>query len=186
MPSLDPKKRKQAFKLRLQKKSFAEIARTLHMSDNTVRNLEVGWIDRKGVRHRGWREELERLWKAQEKTELMGGLAVREERIKVYRRLAEQAVEKIERQFPNIQMEKPSDYKAIMSELRELCRLMSAELGAGEMAGRSAGARDDVSDDDLRRAFQETRPGASPEIEPPEEAHYDPGDEDEAEDQDAE
>ncbi|MHC4505860.1 MAG: helix-turn-helix domain-containing protein, partial [Planctomycetota bacterium] len=46
MPRLDPKKREEAYSLRLQGKSFAEIARTLHMSPKTVRRLEYGWVDK--------------------------------------------------------------------------------------------------------------------------------------------
>jgi hypothetical protein len=39
MPALDPKKKLRALKLRLQRKSLAQIARTLHMAPTTLRRL---------------------------------------------------------------------------------------------------------------------------------------------------
>ena len=82
MPALDPKKKKAAFRLRLQRKSFSEISRQLHMAPATVRKLEYGWVDKKGVRHPGWREKIERHWDEDENTELECGLALKEERVK--------------------------------------------------------------------------------------------------------
>ena len=130
MARLDPKKRKRAFRLRLQHKTVAAVARELKMAPNTLRKLERGWVDGKGVRHRGWRDELRRLWEEEEKKEALEcGIALKEKRIKAYDRLARQAVEVIEKSFPNIVAKNASDIKALLSEVRELCRLTSIELG---------------------------------------------------------
>ena len=63
-------KRQQAFRMRVEKSSVIEIARQLRVSPNTIAKWEKGWVDSKGRRHKGWQEELGRLWKEQEEHEL--------------------------------------------------------------------------------------------------------------------
>ncbi len=122
-------KRQRAFRMRLSKTSFADIAKELKVSSNTVLKWENGWIDSKGRRHKGWKEELQRLWKEQEEKELECGLMLKKERLKAYDKLARMAIEKIESQFPQITAKTSSDVKALLSEVRELCRLIAIEKG---------------------------------------------------------
>ena len=163
MPTLDPKKKKQAFKLRLQRKSFAEISRTLHMAPATIRKLEYGWVDKKGVRHPGWREKIEKHWDEDEKAELECGLALKEERVKALKRMAQQAIDMVEDQFPAITMKSPSDWKTLVSEIRELVRLLSDEMGSRRGAGRTAPSgrgvttRMQITLEEIQEAYEEAR-----------------------------
>lgn len=157
MPALDPKKKKKAFKLRLQRKSFAEISRTLHMAPATIRKLECGWVDKKGVRHRGWREDVERLWDEERKEELECGLALKEERVKALKRLAQQAIDKVETQFPAITMASPSDWKTLVSEIRELISMLSDEVGSRRGAGRIVTTRTQITLEEIQEAYEEAR-----------------------------
>jgi len=155
MPTLDPKKRKQAFRLRLQRISIAEVSRRLHMAPATIRKLERGWVDKKGVRHRGWREEIERLWDEDRKTELECGLALREEQVKALKRLAQQAIDKVEKQFPGITMETPTDWKTLVSEIRELIRMLSEEVGRRRGGVKTATLRTEITLEEVREAYAE-------------------------------
>lgn len=163
MPRLDPKKREEAYSLRLQGKSFAEIARTLHMSPKTVRRLEYGWVDKKGVRHPGWQEDVERHWDARRKAETECGLALKEERIKVLKRLAQLAIDKAVAGFPAITMETVADWRMLVSEIRELIGLLSAEVdgrrGAGKTArsGWATSPRKHITLEDIQEAYEESR-----------------------------
>jgi len=169
MARLDPGKRKKAFRLRLQHKSVAAVARELQMAPSTVRKLERGWVDGKGVMHRGWREELRRLWEEEEKkTALECSIAVKEKRIKTYDRLMRQAVGAIEKSFPNIVAKNASDIKALLSEVRELCRLTSIELGQYRPGGGPVVAvRTDITLADVQEAYARSQEVPVDEIPPP-------------------
>ena len=188
MRKIHPKKRQKAFRMRVEGHSIMDIARECHLDQQTVRRLEDGYIDKRGVRHRGWKEELEKLQAEQRRAELECGLALREERIKTYRELAEQAAEKIRTQFPNVVMKNPSDYKSIMSEFRELCRLLGQEVGAKPEGEAPSGVRTDLTREDVEEAYAAAQEVELDEVTPPRDARADaalpetdaPGDEDEA------
>ncbi len=167
-------KRKEAFRMRLQGKSFAAIVRELHISRVTLGRLERGWVDRKGVRHKGWREELERLWNEDGKADLQCAIAIREKRVQTYDRLMRQAVEAIEKNFPNIVLKNASDVKALLSEVRELCRLASIELGQYHPGGGTLVAvKNEITLADVQEAYTVAQEVKVEEIPPPREAHYD-------------
>jgi len=155
MPTLDPKKSKQAYRLRLQRISIAEISRRLHMAPATIRKLEHGWVDKKGVRHRGWREEIERRWDSENRDEIESGLALREEQVKALKRLAQQAIDKIEDQFPAITMKTPTDWKTLVSEIRELIRMLSEEVGRKRGGVRTTTLRSEITLEEVREAYAE-------------------------------
>lgn len=163
MPRLDPKKREEAYSLRLQGKSFAEIARTLHMSPKTVRRLEYGWVDKKGVRHPGWQEDVERHWDERRKAETECGLALKEERIKAFKRLAQLAIDKVEAGFPAITVESVADWKMLVSEIRELVGLISDEVDGGRRSGKTARSgwatspRRHITLEEIQEAYEECR-----------------------------
>ena len=174
MAEVSSAKRKKAFRMRLQRKSMAAIARELHISRVTLGNLERGWVDKKGARHKGWREELERLQKEGESAELECGLALKEERIKAYERLARQAIETVEKSFPNIRAKNASDVKALLSEVRELCRLIAIEKGEYHPGGGTLVAvKNEITLADVQEAYAVAQEVKVAEIPPPREAHYD-------------
>jgi DNA-binding XRE family transcriptional regulator len=123
------RKREKAFRLRLQRKTFAEICREVGVSDKTLSRWERGWIDAKGRKHPGWQAELEKAWRELAETELRCGLMLKEERLKTYEELARLAVAKIKEMFPHIRAKTASDAKALLSEVRELMRLIAEEKG---------------------------------------------------------
>ena len=122
-------KRQEAFRKRLAGSSFVKIANELKINPNTISKWEKGWIDSKGKKHRGWKEELARLRQEQEEQELKCGLMLKKERLKTYDKLARMVIKKIENQFSEVTTKTPSDVKALLSEVRELCRLMALEKG---------------------------------------------------------
>lgn len=123
------KKREKAFRLRLERKTFAEISREVGVSDKTLSRWERGWTDAQGRKHTGWQPELERAWRELAESELQYGLMLKEERLKTYEELARLAVAKIKEMFPGIRARTASDAKALLSEVRELMRLIAEEKG---------------------------------------------------------
>jgi len=123
------KKREKALRLRLERKTFAEISREVSVSDKTLSRWEKGWVDAAGRKHPGWKPELEKAWRGLAETELQYGLMLKEERLKTYEELARLAVAKIKEMFPSIRAKTAADAKALMSEVRELMRLIAEEKG---------------------------------------------------------
>lgn len=124
-----PQKREKAFRLRLERKTIAEISREVGVSERTVSRWENGWVDAKGRKTPGWKPELEKAWRELSETELQYGLMLKEERLKTYEELARLAVAKIKEMFPHIRAKTAADAKALMSEVRELMRLIAEEKG---------------------------------------------------------
>lgn len=191
MAKVPAAKKRKAFRLRLEGMPITRVARECKLAPQTVRRLENGYTDKMGVRRPGWREELEKLWHEQERAELESGLALKKERIKTYERLASEAVGLIEKQFPKITMKSCSDAKALLSEVRELCRLISIERGEYRpKGGAQVGVKVDISPEELRERYLAAQAVEVVEVEPPQEAHMVPGpdEEDEADalDDDAE
>lgn len=183
MAKVPAAKKRKAFRLRLEGVPITKVARECKLAPQTVRRLENGYTDKMGVRRPGWREELEKLWQEQERAELESGLALKQERIKTYERLARQAVNLIEKQFPKITMKTCSDAKALLSEVRELCRLISIERGEYRSKGDPhVGVKVDISPEELRERYLAAQAIEVDEIEPPREAHMvlAPGEADEA------
>lgn len=135
MPKKESEKWHKALRMRMEGKSISAIARKLKVGRLTVSKWEKGWTDKKGVRHKGWKTELERAWKEKEEDELKFGLLLKEERLKTYDKLARLAVKKIQEQFPKIMAKTPADIKALLSEFRELCKLIAIEKGEYSVSG---------------------------------------------------
>lgn len=124
-----PQKREKAFRLRLERKTIAEISREVGVSERTVSRWENGWVDANGRKTSGWKPELEKAWRELAETELQYGLMLKEERLKTYEELARLAVAKIKEMFPHIRAKTAADAKALLSEVRELMRLIAEEKG---------------------------------------------------------
>jgi hypothetical protein len=129
MPKIHHKTRDKAFRLRLERKTLAEISRECGVCDKTLSRWENGWVDSAGRQHPGWKSKLEKAWRELADSELQYGLMLKEERLKAYEELARLAVAKIKETFPNIRAKTASDAKALLSEVRELCRLIAEEKG---------------------------------------------------------
>ena len=157
MPALDQKKKRKALKLRLRKKSFAEISRTLHMAPATLRNLEYGWIDKQGVQHRGWRNEIEKRWDEDDKAEIECALALKEERGRTLKRLTQKAIGKMETRSPAVTMASPSDWKTLVSEIRELIRLLSDEVDIRRGGGKAVATRMPRTLEKIRETYAQER-----------------------------
>jgi len=158
MPRGEVSKRQKAFRMRLAKHSLAEIAKELKVSTNTISKWENGWIDSRGRRHKGWKEELQRLWQEQEEEELKCGLMLKKERLKAYDKLARMAIEKIEKQFPHITAKTSSDVKALLSEVRELCRLIAIEKGEYSPGSQTLIAvKTDISLSELQERYRNAK-----------------------------
>lgn len=153
-----PKKREKAFRLRLERKSLANIARELHISVGTVSKWENGWLAKNGRRHTGWKEDLERLWQEEETLSLQSGLMLKKERLQTYDKLARMVIEKIEIQFPEITAKTAADVKALLSEVRELCRLIAIEKGEYPSGNQTVVAvKNDISLSELQERFKNAK-----------------------------
>ncbi|MHC4253376.1 MAG: helix-turn-helix domain-containing protein [Planctomycetota bacterium] len=129
MGKVPKEKREQAFRMRLARKTFTEIAGVVGVSTKTLSRWENGWIDRGGREHSGWRQELETSWRENIEETPDYGIIVREERIKTLQELARMAMAKLKEMFPHIKGTKAVDAKALMSEFRELAKLVAQEKG---------------------------------------------------------
>lgn len=166
-------KKKKAFRMRLENKPIVEVARECHMARRTLQKLENGWTDDRGVYRPGWKDEIERLRREDDKAEIECGMRLKEERISIYERLAKGAVELIEKQFPNIQMKNAQDAKALMSEVRELGRLIAIERGEYQTGNISVTAiKADITMADRRQRYENAQEVTVIEVEPPKEGKY--------------
>ena len=174
MPSISAAKRKKAFRLRLKHLPLDQVASESGLSVRTVRKLENGWTDGKGVKHPGWRQKLNELWKEEERAELECGLSLKKERVKVYEKLANQAIEIVEKQFPSIKMKNASDAKALLSEIRELCRLIAIEKGEYRPGtGTIVAVKTDITLAELQERYTAAQQVEVEDIPPPEDARAD-------------
>lgn len=150
-------RKQKAFRLRLQGVPLKDIAAELKVSANTLSRWEKGWIDGRGRRHRGWNSELEKVKSENEKDEYLSGLALKQERVKAYDELARMAIDKIKASFPNITAKMPSDVKALLSEVRELGRLIALERG--ELTPHSQtviAVKNDITIEELSQRYRNT------------------------------
>jgi len=173
MASVPAWKKKKAFRMRLENKPIVEVVRECHIARRTLQKLENGWTDARGVYRPGWKDDIDRLRREDELAELESGFALKEERIKAYERLAKQAVELIEKQFPNIKMKNASDAKALMSEVRELGRLIAIERGEYQTGNVSVTAiKADITMADRRQRYENAQEVKVIEAEPPKEGKH--------------
>ena len=161
------RKKESVYKMRLDRQSWEKISRELKVSQHTINRWENGYIDSQGIRHRGWKEKLIQGWLKREEEEINCGLMIRNERLMAYRRLAQMAVKKIEGYFKNIQAERATDIKALLPELRELYRLISAEKEECKRTSHNREVRVDITLEEVqeryRRAHLEDREEAGEE-----------------------
>ena len=153
-------KKKTAFRMRLQGMTIKAVATELKVSPNTIARWEKGWIDGKGRKHRGWLSDLEKLKAENEKEEYMSGLAIKRERMKAYDELAQMAIAKIKEIFPNIKGKTAADAKALLSEVRELCRLMAMEQGEiGPSRTTVIAVKNDITIEELSKRYRDSAHG---------------------------
>jgi hypothetical protein len=171
MAAISEAKRRKAFQLRVQGKTITDAAREAGISRCTLRRLETGWIDKRGVRHRGWKHDLDAARDQARAGEAQGGFSVKEARIKAYEELAEQAIEIVRSQFPTIRMKNATDAKALLSEIRELGRLIATEKGEHAGPAKIVAVRASLTSDEMQRRFVEAMAVEVEEISPPAQQH---------------
>jgi hypothetical protein len=148
---ISPKTREKAFRLRLERRPFTEVSKEVGVSAKTLARWEAGWIDAQGRNHAGWKPDLERLWREKGDAELQYGLMLKDARIRTYEDLARMAVAKIKEAFPRINAKTPADVKLLISEVRELLKMLAKERGEWSPNPRALVAvKADVTVNDLR------------------------------------
>jgi len=115
--------------MRVERKSFADIGRALSISPKTLSRWENGWTDRRGHNHAGWLSRLEQTWQEIAKTDLNQTLMLRDERLKTCEELARMILNRVKGLIPSVKIKTPRDIKALLSEARELLRLIAHERG---------------------------------------------------------
>jgi hypothetical protein len=155
MQKIAPKKYEKAFRLRVERRSFKDIAKATGVSAKTIGRWEKGWVDAAGHAHAGWKDQLRQAWKDRTKASLQYGLILKEERLKAYEELARLAIAKVKESFPEIRAKNAMDVKALISEVRELCRLIGRETGQVVPNPHAVVAlKTDVTINDLRERYK--------------------------------
>ncbi len=150
-------KREKAFRLRVERKSLSEISREMRIATKTLSRWERGWVDAAGREHAGWKGDLEKAWKTLTESELSYGLLIKEERLKAYEELARLAVNRVKAMFPSIRAKTAADAKALLSEIRELCKLIAEEKGEFHPGPRTLVAvKTDITLNELRERYRST------------------------------
>jgi len=121
--------REEAFAMRLDRKSFADIARALSVTTKTVSRWENGYTDSSGHTHKGWKPRLEMAWKKFTETRLQHDLMEKEECLKAIEELARMLFNRLKEFLPSVKLRNAADAKSLMSELRELVRLAAQKKG---------------------------------------------------------
>ena len=167
MRPIHPKKRLKAFQMRVEGFTLAEIARKTGIGYATLKRLENGYTDRKNIRHAGWKARLEQARAECAKAEIESGFALREERIKAFKRLFVQVLERCEKGARNVNIKTANDFKAIHSELRGLNRALD-ELTAAATPEAEKKPRGEVTLEDIQGHFKRARAVEPDDIEMPE------------------
>ena len=164
------KLRERAFVMRVERKSFADISRALEVSPKTISRWEQGWTTASGRSHTGWKPRLEQSWKELAEAELKYGLMVKEERIKAYEELARMAINRVKEMFPTIKAKTAVDAKALLSEIRELLRLIAKEKGElGSAPSTVVAVQTDISLGELQARYTAAKVIEAKEVPSPQE-----------------
>ena len=129
MPRAKTKLREKAFAMRVERKSFADIARELGIASRTVSRWENGYTDSYGHRHAGWKPRLETEWKKLTEAKLQHDLMQMEECLKAIERMSLMIYNRLKDFLPTVKLKNAADAKALLSEFRELIRLAALKKG---------------------------------------------------------
>ena len=148
------KEREKAFVMRTEGMTFAKIAKELGVSAKTVSRWENGWKDGAGRKREGWKKRLEEAWQERLDSELNYGLMVKELRLRMQEQLARMLIARLKEAIPSIKIPNAAAAKALMSELRELYRLIWQERGRLEPSANTApGVKADITLDELQERY---------------------------------
>jgi hypothetical protein len=151
------KNREKAFRLRMERKTLTEVSKETGVSTKTLSRWERGWVDARGRKHPGWKAELDKAWTDLAHKELGYGLLLKEERLKAYEELASLAVNRVKEMFPSLRAKTAADAKALLSEIRELCKLIAEEKGEFRPGPRTLIAvKTDINLNELRERYRST------------------------------
>jgi len=168
--SVPKEKAEKVRELRLAGKTMTETAKLTGLSRNTVRKLEKGWLDTKGVHHPGWASEVEvsRLKSIAAAVEAGSQLLDRGERMKLRAELASTLVAKVQEFLPALKLKSAREAKLLLSEARELTRLLDRDGGGEEQPG----VKHDITFNEAMDRFLRSKEVEVDEIEPPERPVY--------------
>ena len=144
--------------MRLEQKSFAEISRALGISAKTISRWENGYRDSAGHWHAGWRPRLEERWKEMIEADLQYGLMKKEERLKAMEKTARLLINRANALLPSVKVKNAADIKLLVSEARELLKLIKVELGeATKGPDTLVAVKADITLNELRERFAQAR-----------------------------
>ena len=121
--------REKVFAMRLDRKSFTDIARELDVTTKTISRWENGYTDSHGHTHKGWKPRLEEAWRRLAEATLRHDLMEKEECLKAIEELALILFNRLKEFLPNVKLRNAADAKSLSSELRELIRLAAQKKG---------------------------------------------------------
>jgi hypothetical protein len=143
-----------AFMMRVERKTYAEIARELGVSSKTVTRWENGWTGRAGQKHEGWKERLDKAWKERLESQLNYGLLMKEGRLRAYEMLARMALARAQEAIPVISVKNAATVKMLLSEVRALLRQINEEKAADKPSPETpTGTRVDISLEEIQERY---------------------------------
>ena len=180
-------RRTKAFMMRAEGMTFAKIAKEIGVSPKTVSRWENGWKDKNGRKHEGWKERLDEAWQERLDSELHYGLMVRETRLRAHEQIAQMLVARLKEAIPVIRIPNAAAAKAIMSELRELFRIILDERGGAKSSLRTpAGVRADITLEEIQERYAAAMTRDAERVESQEDGEDSPDGDEEPEDVEAE
>ena len=154
MPSSQAKTREKAFRMRVGRKGFSEVGRALGVSPKTITRWEKGWVDKAGRIRPGWLARLEQVWREVAEADIQHSLMEREERLNVCEELARMMLNRIREMVPKVRVKTAADAKALLSEARELLRVISQERNEHRPAPNTVVAvKTDISLGELQERY---------------------------------
>ena len=153
-PAKETTKQK-AFLMRLDGNTFTDIGKKLKVCSQTVSRWENGWIDGRGRRYTGWKQDLEQMRDEIDREMLNKGLMLKRKRLQTLEEIAEMAIEKMKEQFPNITAKTATDMKALTSEIRELLKQIAIEKGEYRQGDQTLDAvKADITLTEMQERYQ--------------------------------
>jgi len=144
----------EAFMMRAERKTYAEIARKLGVSSKTVSRWENGWAGRAGQKHEGWKERLDKAWRERLESQFNYGLFLKEGRLRACEMLTRMVLARAQEAIPVISVKNAATVKMLLSEVRALLRQMNEEKAADKPSPETpTGTKFDISLEELQERY---------------------------------
>ena len=151
---------------------MTETAKVTGLSRNTVWKLEMCWTVSRGVQHPGWACEVvvSKLKSIASAVEASTELLDRGERMRLRAELASTLVAKVQEFLPALKLKNAREAKLLLSEARELTRLIDRDAEGGE--GAPPGVKQDITFEEAMDRYLRAKETPVQEVEPPERPVY--------------